>query len=68
MGSIPHLLTVEEAARILRRKPWSVYQAAKRGEIPAHKIGRSVRFRADELETYIEQCRICPPSAKKEVL
>ena len=63
MESIPPLLTVAEVARLLSRKPWSVYQAAKHGDIPAHKIGRSVRFRRDEIASFIERCRIKPPNA-----
>ena len=60
MESIPPLLTVAQVARLLSRKPWSVYQAAKRGDIPAHKIGRSVRFRPDDIASFIESCRIKP--------
>jgi excisionase family DNA binding protein len=62
MDSIPPLLTVPEVARLLRRKPWSVYQDAKRGKIPAYKMGRSVRFRREDIASFIENCRIKPPN------
>jgi excisionase family DNA binding protein len=34
------VLTVPEAARLLRISPRSYYQAAARGEVPATRIGR----------------------------
>jgi excisionase family DNA binding protein len=60
------LLTVCEVARVLGRKPWSVYMAIQRGEIPALKIGRSVRIQPKELEEYLERCRFKPIAERRK--
>jgi excisionase family DNA binding protein len=36
------VLTVPEAARLLRCAPRTYYEAARRGEVPAFRIGRRV--------------------------
>ncbi|MBA4107077.1 MAG: DNA-binding protein [Pirellula sp.] len=49
------LLTRPEAAAYLR---WSIRQIdakAAAGEIPKVKLGRSVRFRKEDLDAYIER-------------
>ena len=38
----PTVYTVDEAARILRMSRQSVYEAARRGEVPCIRIGRRV--------------------------
>jgi excisionase family DNA binding protein len=52
-GALSHAvwLTVEEAARYLglpSRK--ALYQAVRRGHVPAHRLGRVLRFRRLELD------------------
>ncbi len=44
------LWTVEEVARYFRLKPSTVRNMAKRGELPAVKIGRVWRFRRSALK------------------
>jgi excisionase family DNA binding protein len=47
-------LTAEEAARYAgfpSRK--ALYQAVRRGQIPAHRIGRRLRFSAGEIDRWI---------------
>ncbi len=46
---LPLLLTVPEAARILRIGVSRAYEMAQRGEIPAIRIGHRVRVPRDEL-------------------
>lgn len=46
-------LTVEEAAQILKISKYTLYELIKKGEIPAQRIGRQLRLRADVLERYI---------------
>jgi excisionase family DNA binding protein len=46
-------LTVTEVAVALRVSNMTVYRLVSAGEIPAVKIGRSVRLRADDVETYL---------------
>jgi len=44
-------LTVEEAMRYLGlRSRMALYQAVRRGQVPAHHFGRRLRFRRSELD------------------
>ncbi len=47
------LLTVSEVAEALRVSNMTVYRLVSSGELPAVRIGRSVRLRADEVECYL---------------
>lgn len=51
----PVLLTAEEAAEILGVKPQTlaVWRCAKRYRLPYLKIGRTVRYRLDDVESFI---------------
>lgn len=51
MGSF---LTVREAARFLRVKPNTLYTWAYRRQIPSQKVGKSLRFRRKDLETWLK--------------
>ncbi len=50
MGELPAVLTIEEAARVLRIGRTAAYDAARRGDIPAVRIGRSLRVPRARLE------------------
>jgi excisionase family DNA binding protein len=41
--SEPLVLTVEEAAKLLRIGRTAAYEAARRGELPTIRVGRSIR-------------------------
>ncbi len=43
------MLTVEEASRILNLHPQTVYRKIKRGEIPCHYIGKTIRINEADL-------------------
>jgi excisionase family DNA binding protein len=44
-------LTVEDAVRYLGlRSRMALYQAVRRGQVPAHHFGRRLRFRRSELD------------------
>lgn len=45
----PELLTLAAVARILGLSRSTVYRLRERGEIPAVKIGGSIRVRAEDL-------------------
>ena len=46
-------LTVSEVAAVLRISTMTVYRLISAGELPAARIGRSFRLRADDLDRYI---------------
>jgi excisionase family DNA binding protein len=46
----PAVYTVEEAARLLRVGRTAAYEAARRGDIPVIRVGRSLRVPRHQLE------------------
>ncbi|HEY8415738.1 MAG TPA: helix-turn-helix domain-containing protein [Thermaerobacter sp.] len=52
---LPMLLTVPEAAKVLRVGVSRAYEMAQRGEIPAIRIGHRVRVPRDELLRLIQR-------------
>ena len=56
-GDQANLLTVKEVASWLRLHEKRIYEFAASGEIPCVRIGRSVRFRADDVNRWIENQR-----------
>lgn len=53
----PCLLTVLEAAELLRLHVKTIYAMIDRGDLPAIRIGRAVRFDRDELLSYLRGAR-----------
>ncbi|EKP94488.1 helix-turn-helix domain-containing protein [Thermaerobacter subterraneus] len=51
---LPLLLTVPEAAKVLRVGVSRAYEMAHRGEIPAVRIGRRVRVPRDALTLFLK--------------
>ncbi len=47
------LLTVTEVAQALRVSNMTVYRLVSAGELPALRVGRSVRLRAADVESYL---------------
>jgi len=54
-ASPSRLLTSREVEDILGRKRTSIFYAVRRGELTAVKLGRSLRFRPEDVERYIRQ-------------
>ena len=48
------ILTVEEAAALLKIPRSSVYTLAQKGKIPAQKVGRHWRFRREAIDRWLE--------------
>ena len=46
------LFTPEEVAQKLKLSKYTIYEMIKRGEISAHRIGRSLRVTESQLEAY----------------
>ena len=54
-GELPLVLTVDEARRLLRIGRRQLYQAIARHDVPAVKIGRSIRIPRSGLEAWLAQ-------------
>jgi excisionase family DNA binding protein len=48
------VLTVDDVARLLELKPYTVKEYARRGILPGRKLGRNWRFLRPELELAIK--------------
>jgi len=64
MASAPsadiHWLSTKEASDRLGVTLRTLYRLIDDGQLPAYKIGRVIRLKADELEEFIEGARIKP--------
>jgi excisionase family DNA binding protein len=49
------LLTAREVADLLGVKPETVLRWTRRGELPAFRLGRAIRFREDDLEAWLAE-------------
>jgi excisionase family DNA binding protein len=52
-GELPLVLTVDEARRVLRIGRRQLYQAIARQDVPAVKVGRSIRIPRSSLEAWL---------------
>jgi excisionase family DNA binding protein len=60
---LPHLLTAEDAAGLLRTTRRGIYAMAERGQLPGViRLGRRVLIHADDLLDWLDQKRA--PSLK----
>lgn len=57
LDPIPPLLTVKQVAQIMQWNPFTVIKKAEKGELPGFKLGRSWRFRKQDILAWIEQQR-----------
>jgi excisionase family DNA binding protein len=51
------LLSVAEAAEHLGKSPAWLAGAARRGEVPSRKVGRSRKFTPKDIEDYLDRVR-----------
>lgn len=55
-----HWLSTAEAAGRLGITPRTLYRFIDEGQLPAYRFGRVIRLKADEVDRFIETCRIEP--------
>ena len=51
-------LTLEEAAKYLKMGKSTLYDLARKENVPAHKVGRQWRFDAKELDTWLKSGKL----------
>ena len=56
----PVWLGTQDAARHLGITPRTLYRLINEGEIPAYKLGRVLRLRLTDVETFLESARVQP--------
>ena len=62
--AVARVLNVDEVARYLRVVPDTIYRRARRGEIPAVKVGKVWRFPKDTLDKWLNDSAL--ETVKKE--
>ena len=62
------LYTPEEIAQKLKLSKYTIYEMIKRGEISAHRIGRSLRITETQLQTYLMQSKQSDNSYEAEIV
>jgi excisionase family DNA binding protein len=68
LPEMPHVLTVEEVARLLRVGRSAAYAAARSGELPTIRIGRAIRVPRHRLAQLLgEEEDLGPPNLRPEV-
>jgi len=55
-------LSTQDAARRLGITPRTLYRFIDLGELPAYRLGRVIRLKADDVDAFIEASRIAPGS------
>ena len=55
LAELPPVLTVDEARRVLRIGRRQLYRAVARHDVPALKVGRSIRIPRSGLEALLSQ-------------
>ncbi|MDY7102656.1 MAG: helix-turn-helix domain-containing protein [Actinomycetota bacterium] len=55
-------LSTAESARRLGITPRTLYRFIDEGQLPAYRFGRVIRLKEDEVDSFIESCRIEPGS------
>lgn len=53
-------LSTAEAARRLGVTPRTLYRFIDEGQLPAYRFGRVIRLKEDEVDAFIDSCRIEP--------
>lgn len=61
-GSEIEWLSTQEAARRLGVTPRTLYRFIDVGDLPAYRLGRVIRLKAADIDTFIEASRIEPGS------
>jgi len=58
--STPRWLSTAEAARRLGITPRTLYRFIDEGQLPAYRFGRVIRLKENEVDVFIDTCRIEP--------
>ena len=64
-NAMTNWLTLEEAAKYLKMGKSTLYDLARKGDIPAHKMGREWRFDAAELDEWLKAGKLALPEDKE---
>lgn len=66
LADMPAVLTVEEAAKVLRIGRTAAYDAVRRGDLPVIRVGRILRVPRHRLEQLLGELPLNEPSPAEE--
>lgn len=55
------LISLDEVAKYLGLSRWSIYRLIESGRLTAYKVGRFWRFKAEDIQAYLERKRVNIP-------
>jgi excisionase family DNA binding protein len=58
--------TVKALADLLAVKPITIYRMVSRGQLPAVRVGKSIRFDPDDIAAFLDTVRVNPPAGRKK--
>jgi excisionase family DNA binding protein len=67
MPSDDEILTIKELCDLLRTHPSTVYNLARRGQIPGFRVGADWRFRKDAIERWMTERTIYAQQMRKVI-
>jgi excisionase family DNA binding protein len=59
-------LTIDELSQYLGIKKYNLYAKVERKEIPFYRFGRLIMFKREEIDVFMEKCRVECFDIKKE--
>jgi excisionase family DNA binding protein len=60
-------LNTAETSRRLGVTPRTLYRFIDEGQLPAYRFGRVIRLKEEEVEQFIDRCRIAPGTLETEI-
>ncbi len=60
------LMTIEKLSTYLNIRVKTIYARVEAGEIPHYRIGRLIRFRLDEIDTWLKECKRNQPGTEPQ--
>lgn len=60
MADVVSWLNTDEAAKRLGITTRTLYRFIDRGELPAYRFGRVFRLKQDDVDSFIDECRVEP--------
>ena len=64
-GRTTMYLTIKDVSTMLQIKPSTLYVWVAQGRMPALRLGGLIRFRREEIETWLAGCQIEPPNPSR---
>ena len=59
------LLTIHDVAQWLAVKPTTIYSWVAQRKMPALRLGGLIRFRREDIETWLAGCQLEPPNPSR---